>query len=188
MYIRLIDGIPARYSITDLRRDNPQVSFPVKIPDATLAEYDVYPLSPTPQPPHDPATQRVTEGQPVRQQVRNADGTFRADDPDTPEDEARRWVQTWIVTDKTPEEIAAELATWRAGMSVTPLQIRRALLAQGLLDDVTAFVEQADLERRMAWEYAVQIDRDNALIAAAAEAIGATSEDVDNLFRLAATL
>jgi len=83
---------------------------------------------------------------------------------------------------------AAKDAEMRRGMSVTPLQIRRALLRVGLLDDVTAFVEAADLETRMAWEYAVQIDRTNELIAAAAASIGATDEDVDELFRLAATL
>lgn len=97
-------------------------------------------------------------------------------------------VETQTGRDRTPEEIAAALDDWRRGMSVTPLQIRRALLAQGLLDDVTAFVEQADLETRMAWEYAVQIDRDNALIEAAAAAIGASDEAVDDLFRLAGTL
>ncbi len=97
-------------------------------------------------------------------------------------------VETQTGRDRTPEEIAAALAEWRRATTVTPLQIRRALLQQGLLDDVTAFVEAADLETRMAWEYAVQIDRDNALIAAAADAIGASPADVDDLFRLAATL
>lgn len=97
-------------------------------------------------------------------------------------------VETQTGRNKTPEEIAAEQEEWRRSTSVTPLQIRRALLRQGLLDEVTAFVEAADLETRMAWEYAVQIDRMNELIAAAATSIGATDEDVDNLFRLAATL
>ena len=156
------------YSQEQLRADNPGTSFPADIPAALLAEWSVYSVQATPQPDHDPATQRLAEGQPEQ-----------VDDT---------WVQTWSVIDKAPEEIAAELAEWRAGMSVTPLQIRRALLAQGLLDDVTAFVEQADLETRMAWEYAVQIDRDNALIAAAAAAIGASDEAVDDLFRLAGTL
>jgi hypothetical protein len=168
MHIRVTDGIPARYSITDLRRDNPQVSFPADISADTLAEYDVYPLAPTPQPDHDPTAQRIAESQPEQK-----DGI---------------WMQTWIITDKTSEEIASEINQWRSSTSVTPLQIRRALRTVGLLDDITSFVEAAPVEVREAWEYAIQIDRDNALIAAAAEAIGATAEDVDNLFRLAATL
>ena len=156
------------YSPAQLRADNPGTSFPADMSDALLAEWDVFAVLPTQQPPFDPATQRLNEGQ--------------------PEQSGGAWVQTWVVSNLTPEEIAAALAEWRASMSVTPLQIRRALLQQGLLDDVTAFVEAADLETRMAWEYAVQIDRDNALIAAAADAIGASPADVDDLFRLAATL
>lgn len=156
------------YSVAQLRRDNPGTSFPDAMPDALLAEWGVYPVTPTERPTYDPAAQRLTEG--------------------TPEQIDGAWAQTWIVTDLTPEEIAAALEQWRASMFVTPLQIRRALLQQGLLDDVTAFVESADLETRMAWEYAVQIDRNNELIAAAAASIGTTDEDVDELFRLAATL
>lgn len=191
MYVLIQDGAVARYpyTATDLILAHPEVSWPAGVlRDDVLAEYGVLPVVPTPQPSHDVATQRAVEGLPVRQQVRHADGTFRADDPDTLTDEAWQWVQTWTVADKTADEIAAELAEWRSGMSVTPVQMRLALLRQGLLDDVTAFVEAADLETRMTWEYAVRIDRDNALIAAAAEAIGATPADVDDLFRLAATL
>lgn len=98
------------------------------------------------------------------------------------------WTQTWIVTDASPEEIAARLAEIRSRMSVSPLQIRRALLQKNLLKDVTAFVEQADIEIRMAWEYAVQIDRSDAMITTAAVGLGITEAEVDDLFRLAATL
>jgi hypothetical protein len=87
--------------------------------------------------------------------------------------------RSWTLEPAPPPSVPA---------SVTPLQIRRALLAQGLLDDVQAFVEASSLETRMAWEYAIQIDRDNELISAAATAIGATDEEVDDLFRLAASL
>jgi len=120
--------------------------------------------------------------------VRNADGTFRADDPDTPEDEARRWVQTWIVTDKTPEEIAAELATWRASVSVSPMQIRRALRSMRLFDAITIYLESASDEVIEEWEYAIQIDRTNEIIVNAALILGMSEEEVDDLFRLALTL
>jgi hypothetical protein len=101
-----------------------------------------------------------------------------------------------VTVELSPEEEAAVRAEWEANAhrpppvpsSVTPLQIRRALLTQGLLDDVQAFVEASPLDVRLAWEYAVQIDRHNELIAAAAASIGASSEEVDDLFRLAATL
>lgn len=71
--------------------------------------------------------------------------------------------------------------------AVTPLQMRRALLQQGLLDDVAAFVEASPLETRLAWEYAVEIRRDDAMLNEAASALGKTSAEVDDLFRLAAT-
>ena len=97
-------------------------------------------------------------------------------------------VETQTGRDRTPEEIAAALDDWRRATTVTPLQIRRALRQVGLMDEVAAFVEASPPEVREAWEYAVQIDRTNELIAAAAASIGATDEDVDELFRLAATL
>jgi hypothetical protein len=87
--------------------------------------------------------------------------------------------RSWTLEDAPPPPVPD---------SVSPLQMRRALLAQGLLDDVQAFVEASPLDVRLAWEYAIQIDRDNELISAAATAIGATDEEVDDLFRLAASL
>ena len=65
MHIKLTNGYPEKYTIGQLRRDNPQVSFPKSIPDATLAEYDVYPLTATERPSYDPITQNLTEGTPA---------------------------------------------------------------------------------------------------------------------------
>ena len=105
MHIKLTNGTPEKYSIGQLLRDNSQVSFPKSIPDYTLAEYDVYPLKATEHPAFDPMTQRVEEGTPVRQKARNPDGTFRSDDPATPENEAWEWVQVWNLIALTEEEI-----------------------------------------------------------------------------------
>ena len=84
MHIKLTNGIPENYTIGQLRRDNSQVSFPKSIPDDTLAEYDVYPLTATQQPQVD-HTKNVTEGTAVQ-----VDGN---------------WTQVWTVSDATPEEI-----------------------------------------------------------------------------------
>jgi hypothetical protein len=168
MHIRLTNGIPEKYTIGQLRRDNPQVSFPTEIPDATLAEYSVYPLAATPMPAYDPETQRVSEGL-----AELVDGV---------------WMQTWVVTDLAPEELTERLAEWRQGMAVSPLQMRRALRAENLYNAITAYVEQQDADTQDAWEYAVEIRRDDALIAAAAAALGKTDVEVDDLFRLAASL
>ena len=50
MYIKLTNGTPEAYSIGQLKADNPQVSFPATIPDALLADYNVYPVTPVEQP------------------------------------------------------------------------------------------------------------------------------------------
>jgi hypothetical protein len=47
MYIKLTNGTPTTYSIGQLKRDNPQVSFPKDITNTLLEEYNVYPVTPT---------------------------------------------------------------------------------------------------------------------------------------------
>lgn len=72
--------------------------------------------------------------------------------------------------------------------SVTPLQIRLALTQLGLRAAVDAAVLAADPGTRDAWEYALEIRRDNPLLAAFAAALGKTPEEVDEIFRIAARL
>ena len=45
MFIKLTNGVPETYTIGQLRKDNPNVSFPKDIPLETLASYNVYPLT-----------------------------------------------------------------------------------------------------------------------------------------------
>ena len=90
MHIKLTNSTPENYSIGQLRRDNPQVSFPKNIPDDTLAEYYVYPLTPADQPTYDSSTHRIEEGTPVL-----VDGV---------------WTQVWNVIALTAEEIAQKQA------------------------------------------------------------------------------
>lgn len=63
------------YTMDALRADNPNVSFPASIPDATLAEHGVYPVTKVDPPDHDPQLARVTMGNPTL-----VDG---------------KWTQTW---------------------------------------------------------------------------------------------
>lgn len=184
MLIRLRDT-GAVITDHEFRTTNPNVSFP---PVLTAELLDSFGADPVLEGPQAVPTNRYQFS--MRDGVEQIEGQWFT-----------RYVLGPIFTDYTDDQgvlhtAAEQQAAYRAGkdaemrrgMSVTPLQIRRALLRQGLLDEVTAFVDQADRETRLAWEYAVQIDRDNALIGAAAEAIGATAADVDGLFRLAATL
>lgn len=71
---------------------------------------------------------------------------------------------------------------------VSPLQMRRALRAEGLYDAVTAYVAQQDADTQDAWEYATEIRRTDALITQAAAALGKSETEVDDLFRLAASI
>jgi hypothetical protein len=74
------------YSIGDLRRDNPNTSYPRNPSDAVLASWNVFPVTDEPTPAYNPATQNCNQVNPTL-----IDG---------------KWVMTWVVTPATPEEIA----------------------------------------------------------------------------------
>lgn len=73
------------YSISQLQADNPGTSFPSPMPDERLADWNVVVVEATTQPTV-PPEQNVAEGTPAE-----TDGV---------------WYQTWVITDKTPEQIA----------------------------------------------------------------------------------
>lgn len=93
MYLKLTNGIIEKYpySIGDLRRDNPQTSFPANPSKELLAEWGVLPVKPVDQPQYDLLTQTLTETAP--QQI---DG---------------EWVQVWEVLGAAPEQVAERKAT-----------------------------------------------------------------------------
>jgi hypothetical protein len=82
MLVKITNGVPAAYSYTQLRRDNPQVSFPRDPSEETLAEYDVFELVQV-APPSVTATQRAEQ--------------------DTPQFIANKWTQVWKIVDITAE-------------------------------------------------------------------------------------
>jgi hypothetical protein len=78
--------------------------------------------------------------------------------------------------------------------SVDNAQVRLALIKSGIsiatVDAAIAAIED-QVEREIAytqWEYRATIRRDSELLVSLSSAIGLTSEQVDDLFRLAATL
>ena len=85
-------------------------------------------------------------------------------------------------------QAAAAARANRVPGQVTPLQMRKALRRTGLRAAVVSYLDTADPEVVEAWEYATVIERDNAMIAGAAAALGKTPAEIDDLFRLAATL
>ena len=89
MYAKISNGAVDQYPYTvgDLRRDNPNTSFPKRPSDELLAEWGVYPVSFQDDPSFDDRTQKAsTETTPVL--VDNS------------------WVIQWSVTNKTADEIS----------------------------------------------------------------------------------
>lgn len=72
--------------------------------------------------------------------------------------------------------------------AVTPLQMRRALRSLGLTASINAYVTSLGEEAQEAWEYATEIRRDDPLVGAAAAALDKTSDELDAIFSLAATM
>jgi len=62
MHLKLTSGTPAKYTLGQLRRDNPQTSFPKLIPDDLLASYDVYPYTRPAVPDYESLSHRLTDG------------------------------------------------------------------------------------------------------------------------------
>ena len=53
------------YTLGDLRRDNPQTSFPKQIPNSILQSYEVYEVTELDKPAYDPLVQTLVRGTPV---------------------------------------------------------------------------------------------------------------------------
>lgn len=99
-------------------------------------------------------------------------------------------------TPLTPEEEAAAIEADAAAEAakanvvpqvVSPYQARVALKRAGLLGQVKQLMvdPSTDEEAQIAWEYATEIRRDSEFIASLAPALGLTSQQIDDLFRVA---
>ena len=88
MYVRATNGNldTYPYNVGQLRRDNPHISFPKQIPDETLAEFNIFPVTFTDPPEIDKRTQTMQQ----ESDPSLVDGT---------------WTLGWVVADKTAEEI-----------------------------------------------------------------------------------
>lgn len=95
MYLKLNNGVIEKYPYTigELKKDNPQVSFPQNIPDSLLSEYDVYSVKPSDYP-----------------QVDHTKDVFELD----PVYENGEWVQVWSIVDASPEDILQRILNLRA--------------------------------------------------------------------------
>jgi hypothetical protein len=95
MYIKTTNGAYEKpYSIGQLRKDNPQTSFPKNPPAELLAQWGVFAVTPVNQPAFDPASHKAVEGDPTEKNG--------------------QWVQVWQVVPLTADEIAGRLAVLQA--------------------------------------------------------------------------
>lgn len=149
------------YSLSDMKRDNPQVSFPANLAAYDTTAHHVYPVQPV-EPPQQTGMVAV-EVQPVL-----VGGV---------------WTQQWELQPEPPAPVPD---------SVSMAQARLALLDAGLLDQVDAALAAIPdpIERRAAqvrWDYETRVRYDDQLVRDLKSAFGLTSQQFDELFRLAAT-
>jgi len=108
-----------------------------------------------------------------------------------------------VSVDSLPEDFAPERFMWRNGQlmrrevpqppepvpqRVSALQARRALLAADMLDQVNAAIARQPRAVQITWEYATEIYREDPMLIEVAQAIGLTTNTLDDLFRAAAKL
>ena len=88
MYVKIVNNSVSKfpYNISDLKKENPNISFPNPITEDALVAFDVYPVTPTAPPEYDNKTHRV------RQNVELIDGI---------------WTQTWSLQE-LPEQQASD--------------------------------------------------------------------------------
>ena len=105
MYLKLENGnIRYPYTISELKSENPNTSFPAVLTNEVLESFDVYYVEPTEY--SDDYTKNIEEGTPIL-----SDSSY---------------IQVWNITDATEEEISAKLEEKWVEVRI----MRDALLAQ----------------------------------------------------------
>jgi hypothetical protein len=105
------------------------------------------------------------------------------------------WLAPVPPPEATPEEIAArEAAAAEAARlaavprEISPRQIRQALTALSLRDQVENAVAASSTDIKDWWEFSTSVERDNEHVIAMAVQLGVTDRQLDDLFTLAGTL
>lgn len=88
-----------------------------------------------------------------------------------------------------PQKTEAEiLQEYRESLECTPLQMRKALRAQGKMIMVKSYMDnQATEEEQEAWEYATSYRRLDPVVEGMRQILSVSAEEVDQLFELALT-
>lgn len=177
MLIKIVDGAPAEYSISQLKRDNPQVSFPREIRDETLAEYGVFTVADAPAP-------EINEGERV---------TYLP-----PELVDGVWTRQCVVEPVAVvvPRVISDRQFFHALAKMTVISEQEALAAvatgsipQAMSDIVEAMpVDSERFDAKMFLSGAVEFRRDHPLVAVFGAAMGWTESQIDDLFVFAGSL
>jgi hypothetical protein len=172
VYVLAVDGIVQKYPYTktDLRFDNPTVSFPFDLTDELAAKFNVFPVVETTLPSYDAMTQNLIWFNPT---LSHGD-----------------WIQNWGVVDASSDEIAQRLHDARQSMIVSPFQAKAALHNAGKLENIISYVnnQSTDPVVRLAYENATEWKRLSSMISDISSKLGLTDAEVDSLFLAAAQI
>ena len=171
-YVRTDSGlnvIEYPYSREQFQQDHPNVSLPNMPTQAQWAEFDVYSVRVLPQPAFDTQTHTC-----------NSDAVPQLIDGE--------WVIGWTVSQKSQEDIDADLYNWRQAASCSPFQGRLALANAGLLSTVETVIAASDEKTRVAWEYALVWERMSPMIIGLMSALNINDADADDLFKSAQSI
>jgi hypothetical protein len=150
------------YTLTDLRRDNRDVSFPRDMAGFDTTPYHCHPVQPT-----------VAPSAPGKAAERAA-----------PELVDGVWQERWTLVDVPPPPVPGRVTMRQARLALLGIGLLDAV--EPALAAIADPVERRAAE--ITWEYSIEVQRSNPLISALAAGLGLTEADLDNLFRSAALL
>lgn len=93
-----------------------------------------------------------------------------------------------VLTPEPTEDDSEAPAVDYVPPSVTARQCRLVLASQGLLSSVEAAVAASPESVQIEWQFAANVNRDSLLVSSLGESLGLSPEQLDDLFKLAATL
>lgn len=177
--IKVENGVAQPYSIQQLRRENPLVSFPAVVPAEILNSHGVYEYIPA----DTSAINTLTHS--IDRIWREVDG---------------QWIEELVATALPAGEADRTLAAWRSEATLTRRQFCLACLRAGLLtpDDaviaargfwppsfdaaISGLTPEQKAEAQIEWAAVSVIRRDAPLLAAVQATAGVTDEQLDGLF------
>lgn len=161
--LKIIDNqITYPYSIRQLKRDNPQVSFPREMPEERLAEWGVYPVTKVAQPGYDPETQTVEEGEPIQ-----VEGI---------------WTQVWNVRSLTTDELKS-----RVPESISRRQAKQLLIQLGQIESIQNIINAVEdpIEKQLLqswWDDSQTFERHHPTVIEMSSLLGWSEQDLDDMF------